>query len=170
MTCHQRNKCVVLNRKPNNLFLSFSENAIFVRIISKFFQIYLILWSTTCNYFVFKVEERLRIFEKSISFISNKDYSKQESHDKVINGQLEMRQLILFLAAVIRSGVFSLPESWRISAGRNAIVKNAAVAIYRRDSVDLTIQRLVAVASDRVAFCKVKQIYFNKQLAQYLGV
>lgn len=31
-------------------------------------------------------------------------------------------------------------------------MKNAAVAIYRRDSVDLTIQRLVAVASDRVAF------------------
>lgn len=30
-------------------------------------------------------------------------------------------------------------------------MKNAAVAIYRRDSVDLTIQRLVAVASDRVA-------------------
>lgn len=39
MTCHQRNKCVVLNHKPNNLFLSFSENAIFVKIISKIFQI-----------------------------------------------------------------------------------------------------------------------------------
>lgn len=37
-TCHQRNKCVVLNHKPNNLFLSFSENAIFVRIISNFFS------------------------------------------------------------------------------------------------------------------------------------
>lgn len=45
----------------------------------------------------------------------------------------------------------SLPEPRREPTGRHAIVEDAAVAIDRRHHINLTVQRFVAVASDRVA-------------------
>lgn len=50
--------------------------------------------------------------------------------------------------------VASLPEAGGVTAGRDAVMQDAVVAMYRRHCVDLPVHRFVAVAGDRVAFCE----------------